>query len=68
MPPTATQDPASLVADVGAKWRRAADKEASLRAERDAAIKAAAASGLGVREIARLAKVDATQVSRVLSR
>ena len=53
---TTSQDPLiAAVSSAGATWRRAADREA-------------ASGGLGVREIARLAQVDATQVSRVLAR
>lgn len=56
------------LADLGTKWRHAADRERKLRAQRDDAIRAAHAAGVGVREIGRLARVDATQVSRVLAR
>jgi hypothetical protein len=66
---TTSQDPLiAAVSSAGATWRRAADREAAARSKRDEAIRAAAAGGLGVREIARLAQVDATQVSRVLAR
>ena len=59
---------ADKVRAAGKAWRKAATTEQRLRAERDEAIVAAAQAQLGVREIARLAQVDPTQVSRVLNR
>jgi hypothetical protein len=65
--PTIEQATEALVA-AGKAWRRASSAELTRRAARDEAIREAASAGLGVREIARQAQVDPTQVSRVLSR
>jgi DNA-binding MarR family transcriptional regulator len=60
--------PARSLAKASGEWRDAADEEKVLRARRDLHIHIAHEHGVGVREIARLAGIDPTQVSRVLRR
>lgn len=59
-------DALTSAALAGRRWKRAAGREQTLRAERDAAIRAAAESGVGVRELARAVGIDPAQVHRII--
>jgi DNA-binding MarR family transcriptional regulator len=61
-------DPLSRVSRAAAAASRASARAADLRRARDDLVRAAHREGAGVREIARAAGMDPTQVSRVLRR